>query len=115
MIRCALEKGTNQVRATFVVPDGDLYGCLVAVVGEFNDWDPYASPMRKEGDHREVTVAVQSGRRYAFRYRCDDGTWFNDDAADAYEPSGFGAGNSVLDLTEAGAASSRMSKLGRDG
>ena len=42
-------------------------------------------------------MALQSGRRYAFRYRRDDGTWFNDDAADAYEPSGFGDDNSILD------------------
>jgi hypothetical protein len=107
MIRRAREKGTDQVRATFVVPDGDLYGCLVAVVGDFNGWDPYASPMRKEGDGREVTVTVQSGHRYAFRYRCDDGTWFNDDAADAYEPGGFGVDNSILDLTEPADAPSK--------
>ncbi len=63
MIRCARDKGTDRVRATLVVPDGDLHGCLVAVVGDFNGWDPYASPMRKERDRRELTVTVQPGRR----------------------------------------------------
>jgi hypothetical protein len=99
MIRCAVKKGTDQVRATFVVPDGGLYGHLVAVVGDFNGWDPTAAPMRKQGDGRVATVTLQPGRRYAFRYVCDDGAWFNDEAADAYEPNSFGVDNSILDLT----------------
>jgi hypothetical protein len=44
MIRCAPKKGTDQVRATFVVADEGLYGHLVAVVGDFNGWDPTATP-----------------------------------------------------------------------
>ena len=102
MIRCAQVKGTDEVRATFVVPDGHLYGHVVAVVGDFNDWAPAATPMREQDGERVATVTVQAGRRYAFRYLCDDGAWSNDDAADAYEPNGFGGDNSILDLTGAG-------------
>lgn len=39
MIKCARKKGTDEVRATFVVPDGHLYGHVVAVVGDFNGWE----------------------------------------------------------------------------
>lgn len=102
MIRCAAKKGTGEVRATFVVSGARLDGQRVAVVGDFNGWDPTATPMRKRGDGRVATVTVQAGRRYAFRYLCDDGTWFNDEAADAYEPNGFGVDNSILDLAGAG-------------
>lgn len=102
MISCARKKGTEQVRATFVVPSDHLYGHVVAVVGDFNDWDPTAAPMRQEGDGRTATVTLQAGRRYGFRYLCDDGAWFNDEAADAYEPNGFGGDNSILDLTVPG-------------
>jgi hypothetical protein len=98
MIRCAPKKGTDQVRATFVVADEGLYGHLVAVVGDFNGWDPTTTPMRKEGNGRVATVSLQAGRRYAFRY-LSDGVWFNDDTADAYEPNDLGVDNSILDLT----------------
>ena len=102
MIKCARKKGTDQVRATFVVPDGHLYGHIVAVVGDFNGWDPTATPMREQDEARMATVTVQAGRRYAFRYLCDDGVWFNDEAAHAYEPNDFGVDNSILDLTRSG-------------
>lgn len=101
MIQLAPKEGTDQVRATFAVPDGHLYGHVVALVGDFNGWDPAAAPMRKQDDGRVATVTLQVGRRYAFRYLCDDGRWFNDEAADAYEPNDFGGDNSILDLTGA--------------
>jgi hypothetical protein len=102
MIRCAVKQGTDQVCATFVVPDGHLYGHVVAVVGDFNGWDPGANLMREQDDGRMATVTVQAGRRYAFRYLSDAGVWFNDADADAYEPNDFGVDNSILDLTGAG-------------
>lgn len=101
MIRCQAKKGTNQVRVTFTVPEEHLYGRVVALVGDFNDWDASAAPMRREGDGRVATVTLRAGNRYAFRYLCD-GVWFNDEAADAYEPNEFGVDNSILDLTAVG-------------
>jgi 1,4-alpha-glucan branching enzyme len=87
------------MRATFAVPEAGLDGHVVAVVGDFNGWDPTAAPMQKQGDRRTATLTLQTGRRYAFRYLCDDGAWFNDEAADAYEPNDFGVDNSILDLS----------------
>lgn len=101
MIRCAVERGADQIRATFVVANGHLDGQALALVGDFNGWDPTATPMSEEGDARVATVAVDAGRRYAFRYLAGDGTWFNDDAADAYERDDFGVENSILDLSGA--------------
>lgn len=100
MIRCAAEKGTDQVRATFVVvADDHRKDRVVAVVGDFNGWDPTATPMRREGDEQKATVSVDPGRRYAFRYLSDNGAWLSDDAADAYERSDSGVENSILDLS----------------
>lgn len=70
---------------------------IVHLVGEFNDWDPEATPMErlKSGDFK-VTLDLESGREYQFRYLIEDGIWQNDDAADRYAPSGFGTDNSVV-------------------
>jgi 1,4-alpha-glucan branching enzyme len=92
------ERGGDQVRVTFSIPDDGPNGQAVAVVGDFNGWDPTATPTRRKGNRREATITMQVGRRYAFRYLCKDGTWFNDGGADAYELNEFGSYDSVLDL-----------------
>ena len=40
MIRCGPKKGTDQVRASFVVPDEGLYGHLVTVLCAFQRLSP---------------------------------------------------------------------------
>lgn len=98
MITCKPARGADEVDVTFAVPD-NTQDDQVAVVGDFNDWDPKATPLRKQGSQRVATLTVVSGRRYAFRYLGDDGRWFNDDDADAYESNDFGGENAVLDLS----------------
>lgn len=98
MIRTQLRPNDGKVEVAFVLPkaaDGPL-----CVVGDFNDWDPYVTPMTPGGEGYEAKVTVDAGRRYAFRYLSGDGAWFNDEAADTYEPGPFGSDNSVVDVTE---------------
>lgn len=86
------------VDVTFALP-ADWRDSGVAVVGDFNGWDPSANPLRVDGDRCVATITVPSGRRYVFRYHTADGRWFNDDAADAYQPNEFGGHDCVLDVT----------------
>ncbi len=70
----------------------------VTLVGEFNGWNRKSLPLEKlkSGDFK-VTVDLESGREYQFRYLIDGETWQNDDGADRYVPSGFaGEENSVV-------------------
>lgn len=70
----------------------------VCLVGEFNDWDPSQHPMTplKNGDFK-VTLDLEVGREYNFRYLLDQVLWENDSAADKYANSGFhDAENSVV-------------------
>ncbi len=46
-----------------------------------------------------MTVGLDAGRAYRFRYLLDGQRWDNDWAADAYEPNDFGGDDSVVDLT----------------
>ena len=46
-----------------------------------------------------MTVGLDAGRAYRFRYLLDGQRWENDWAADAYQPNGFGGDDLVVDLT----------------
>ena len=81
-----IERINNQTTTdvTFALTPGDqIPGSSVSVVGDFNDWDPGASPLtlRPDGSHA-VTVRLPAGERIWFRYLTDAGQWFDDDDAD---------------------------------
>jgi 1,4-alpha-glucan branching enzyme len=101
MIQRRALKTADQVKVTFVLPREQADGTVV-VLGDFNDWDGGGLPMRKTGTELKASVTLDTGRRYAFRYRRDDGEWFNDPAADGYEPNVYGGQDCVIDLTNPG-------------
>lgn len=60
----------------------------VKLIGDFNNWDLEAEPMKKLKDGSftaKLDLEIES--EYQFRYLLDDSSWENDWAADAYVPS----------------------------
>ncbi len=81
------------VRFVFVAPSARA----VALVGEFNGWNPDATPMRRDG-HSNVwltSVALAPGR-HEYAFVVDDSTWVADPQAPVAPEDWFGARNSVL-------------------
>jgi 1,4-alpha-glucan branching enzyme len=70
----------------------------VNLVGEFNHWDPQATPMaRLKSGEFKVTLDLETGREYHFRYLIEDSVWENDWSADRYATCTFsGTENSVV-------------------
>jgi 1,4-alpha-glucan branching enzyme len=67
------------VRVTFALPADEPDGA-VSVVGSFNDWNPFAHPLRRRANRtRSVAVTVPAGSTLHFRYLGEDGKWFDDD------------------------------------
>ena len=67
------------VKLTFVVPE-EVVDAPVSVVGDFNDWDPFAHPMRRRSNGtRSVGVTLPPGETVEFRYLADGGVWLVDD------------------------------------
>jgi 1,4-alpha-glucan branching enzyme len=68
------------------------------IVGEFNNWNIYATPMKKlKNGSFTVTIDLESNREYQFRYLLDDKVWENDGEADKYVSHPYGDGeNSVV-------------------
>ena len=102
MIHRIAKKGSDKVTVTFSLAEAVLRGHgvdsqRVAVVGDFNDWDPTVAPWSQSG-RRTATLLLPPGRHHAFRHLSERGRWMNDEDADAYEPNEFGVDNSILDL-----------------
>jgi 1,4-alpha-glucan branching enzyme len=86
-------------KVTFRVPSEAVNGArTVHVVGEFNNWDIDAAPMKKlKNGSFTLTMDLEQGREYQFRYLIDGATWENDWKADCYIPSPYGdCDNSVI-------------------
>lgn len=100
MIEYEAPKGSAEVKVVFTLVPNGLEDQALAVVGDFNGWDPSAHPFDLGPDGvSQATIVVPAGGRYAFRYLAEHGTWLNDEAAHHYESNGMGAENSILDLT----------------
>ena len=66
----------------------------VFLAGDFNDWDPQAYAMKKDGDDWVFPVHLFAGKHlYKFVV---DGKWITDPANSLWEQNEYGTGNSVL-------------------
>jgi 1,4-alpha-glucan branching enzyme len=62
-----------------------------ALLGDFNNWDANATPMRKlKNGGFSVTVDLETNKEYKFRYLFDNVTWDNEPQADKSVPTPFG-------------------------
>ena len=94
MIKRAKDKGG--VKLTFVLSLEDTPN-PVSVLGDFNNWDELAHPLKKRANGtRSVSVVVPAGGRYAFKYLADGGTWFTDTDADEHGSNEYGQVNSIV-------------------
>jgi 1,4-alpha-glucan branching enzyme len=73
------------VRVTFALP-ADEPDAAVSVVGNFNDWNPFAHPLRRRANRtRSTAVTVPAGSTLHFRYLAEGGLWFDDESVSADE------------------------------
>jgi len=86
-------------RVTFKVP-ADWAKREVAVVGDFNEWDPGANKMEQKDGFWETLIRLKPNREYKFRYLLDGQRWANDDSADGFVENPYGSDNSVLEIGE---------------
>jgi hypothetical protein len=91
-------KNRNTCKATFMLPEeAALDAGRVTIVGDFNDWNRDATPLKKLQDGNfAVTVELDAGKEYRFRYLIDGQRWENDWHADKYVKSPYGAEDSVV-------------------
>jgi hypothetical protein len=91
MIKTTNLRRDGMVKVTFSLPAAEPAGA-VSVVGDFNDWDPSAHPLRLRANQtRSASVTVPMGSTLRFRYLAEGGVWFDDETV-----PGADGGDTVL-------------------
>ena len=95
MLKKRFFKTKSTCQVTFQLPK-EVKAKEVSLVGEFNDWDEGATPLKKVKSVWKTTLRLEQGQEYQFRYLVNGNEWHNDDAADRYVPNNIDGDNSVV-------------------
>jgi hypothetical protein len=101
MIKKKYVKSRNVYKITFELPEDQLPEGVevknIHLVGDFNQWDPSATPLslEKSGAFRLV-LELEPEREYQFRYLINSVYWCNDRDADAFISNPFWDENGVV-------------------
>lgn len=98
MLKKSFTKSGDSCRVTFKLP-AEVHAETVHLCGEFNEWSPISHPMKqlKDGSF-SLTLSLDAGQSYRFRYLLDNERWENDWDADAYVANQYGSEDSLLNL-----------------
>ena len=94
----AIKKAANAdaVGVTFSLP-ADVQADSVTLCGEFNEWSTDSVQLERDADGSwHVTVALEPGRTYRYRYLLDSERWENAWQADGYAPNPYGSEDSLI-------------------
>ena len=95
-------KSKNVCRVTFTLPKIAASDAKsVCIVGDFNDWNIHANPMKKlkNGDYT-IKLDLEPGKEYQYRYFIDELIWENDWNADKYVRSLYGDSDNSVVMTD---------------
>ncbi|MCY4540022.1 MAG: isoamylase early set domain-containing protein [Chloroflexi bacterium] len=96
MLKKRFLKSKNLVQVTFYTAAA-LSASEVCLVGDFNDWDETATPMKALKDGRfKIVLELDPDSEFQFRYLVNGDEWHNDWEADQYVPNPHGSDNCVV-------------------
>ena len=96
MNKSYLKTKKGLVKVTFELPS-IVEAQQAVVVGEFNNWDPTATPMKRKKDGSfSVALNLDTGKEYRYRYYLDEQRWENDPSPDGLVPNMFGTQDSLI-------------------
>jgi 1,4-alpha-glucan branching enzyme len=85
----------NVCKVTFGLSDA-INAESAYLVGDFNGWNEVRTPMKKLKTRGfTVTLELEKGHEYQFRYLVNGTEWHNDWNADKYVPNPYSGDNSV--------------------
>lgn len=93
-------KSKPECKVTFILDEEACFeAATVNLVGDFNGWNKEEIVLKKnKTGNYSVTVNLETGKDYHYRYLIDGDKWVNDWKADYYAPTEFNSENSVIRL-----------------
>jgi 1,4-alpha-glucan branching enzyme len=88
-------KNQRTCRVTFELP-AVVEAPAARVVGDFNGWSGGAEMTKRKDGRLSVTVSLEAGRVYRYRFLLHGERWENDWEADAYVANEFGSEDSLI-------------------
>jgi 1,4-alpha-glucan branching enzyme len=85
----------GKVRVTFALP-ASIWADTIHLVGDFNNWSTTTTPLQLEDRTWNVTLDLEPGRSFHYRYLINQTEWVNDWQTDALATSEGGTDNSVV-------------------
>jgi len=80
-IQKSTKRKDSKVRVTFTMPAIDGCSCLY-LVGKFDEWNESVYRLQHaENGTWSLTLELESGREFQYRFRTNDGRWLNDPSA----------------------------------
>lgn len=95
MLKKRFFKTKSTCQVTFELPEA-IEAKSAAVVGEFNEWDTAATPLKKVKGVWKTTVELEKDKAFQYRYLVNGKEWYNDWQADDYVPNSIDGDNSVV-------------------
>lgn len=87
-------------KVTFkITKEANITANQANLAGDFNNWDIENTPMKKlKSGEFTVSLDLEKGKEYQFKYLIDGKEWLNDSEADKQVPNEFQTNNSVIIL-----------------
>jgi len=96
IVKSYTEVQPSQVQVTFSLPN-DLWADRIYLVGDFNNWERTSHPFHRDRSGGwSLSVELEQGRAYQFRYLLDNQDWLNDTEADSYADNAHGGTNFIV-------------------
>ena len=96
MVKKTPIKGSDKVAVTFetmMCPDAKT----LHLVGDFNDWNPDAHPMKQRKDGTwSITLRLTKHRDWQYRYVVNGADWVTDDEDGDTAPNPYGSVNASV-------------------
>lgn len=97
LLKKTYPKSGKFCKVTFICPNDGAD--KVCVVGDFNQWNPAATPMKRLKNGFSATIELEPGKSYEYKFFIDDKKWVHDEKADRFAPSPYpDSQNSVVSV-----------------
>jgi 1,4-alpha-glucan branching enzyme len=82
------------VKVAFSLPH--VEAATLHVMGDFNDWRPVHAMRRTDDGEWQLSLELEHGREYQFKYLLDETVWINDPHVEKSVANPYGGENSVV-------------------